>query len=133
MKIYEFGTAPRAKKEGYVLVRTVHSTEQDLHLRHAAEDLIFVFGPSVHGRPGVFEFARFERREEIPTLIEHEISFAYPSSPAATRFGFGEQGCYTIKVGKDEKALTSLSLALKHAESLGSRPSRWSIDHPLNA
>jgi hypothetical protein len=62
MEIYEFGTAPKAKAAGYDLVCTVHSTEQDLRLKHASEDLIFVYGPSVQALPGAFEFARFERK-----------------------------------------------------------------------
>lgn len=62
VKIYDFGTAPRARSEGYLLVNTVHSTEQDLRSKHFGEDLIFVYGASVHGQPGVFEFARFEKK-----------------------------------------------------------------------
>ncbi len=64
MDIYEFGTAPQAKSAGYKLVSTLHSTEAFLRSMHQGEDLIFVYGPSVHGQPGVFEFARFEREME---------------------------------------------------------------------
>lgn len=75
VKLYDFGTAPRASSEGYVLVGTVHSTEQDLRSEHSGEDLIFVYGPSVHGQPGVFEFARFERKvankqDDSPTWVD---------------------------------------------------------------
>lgn len=61
MEIFEFGAAPQAKAAGYELKCVVHSTADDLKLKHEGEDLIFVFGASIHGQPGVYEFARFER------------------------------------------------------------------------
>lgn len=60
MRIFEFGTAPQAKAQGYRMSATLHATVEALNERYGSEDLIFVYGASVHGRPGVFEFARFE-------------------------------------------------------------------------
>lgn len=61
MKIYPFGAAPQAVEEGYKLVSTVHGTEQSVTAGLAEEDIIFVKGAMLAGRPGQFEFARFER------------------------------------------------------------------------
>lgn len=62
MEIYGFGTAPKAKAAGYKMVGTVHSTVDGLTAKYASEDVIFVYGATVHGQPGVHEFARFERQ-----------------------------------------------------------------------
>lgn len=60
-KIYEFGTAPQAKLDGYdLLIETVISTDQLLQRSHSDVDAVFVRGPEIYGRPGVFEFARLE-------------------------------------------------------------------------
>lgn len=60
MRFFEGGTAPAAVAAGYKMNGTVHSTPEALMSQHGSEDLIFVYGASVHGKPGVFEFARFE-------------------------------------------------------------------------
>lgn len=67
MEIYQFGAAPKAKAAGYGMVGTIHSTVEDLKARHANDDVIFVYGASVHGRPSVYEFARFERQAKRRT------------------------------------------------------------------
>ncbi len=67
MKIYQFGTAPKAKAAGYEMVGTIHSTVEALTAEHASEDVIFVYGAAVHGQPGVHEFARFERQAKRRT------------------------------------------------------------------
>lgn len=66
MKLYQFGTAPKAKAAGYGMVGTVHSTVEALTAKHASEDVIFVYGAAVHGQPGVHEFARFQRQAKRP-------------------------------------------------------------------
>lgn len=69
MRIFAGGTAPAAVAAGYKMNGTVFSTPEDLVTKHGAEDLIFVYGYSVHGRPGVFEFARCE-----PTYVPSQAS-----------------------------------------------------------
>lgn len=62
MNIYDFGMAPRAKSEGYdVLVETVVSKDSVLQQNRSHEDVVYVRGPTIHGRPGYYEFGRFER------------------------------------------------------------------------
>lgn len=68
-----------------------------------------------------------------PSSNEHEIGYAYPSSPAATRHGFGKQGCYTIKVGNTQDAFATKDQALQQAVCLGTTPGRWSIDIRLTS
>ena len=63
---------------------------------------------------------------------EHEIGYAYPSSPSAVKCGFARRGCYTVKVGKSERGVATLAQARQHANELGTSPGRWSIDHRLN-
>lgn len=63
VQIFEFGTAPQAKLAGYdMLVETVVSSDSQLQSNHFDEDAVYVRGPSILGRPGVFEFARFENK-----------------------------------------------------------------------
>jgi hypothetical protein len=63
---------------------------------------------------------------------EHEIAYAYPTSPSSVKHGFGKEGCYTIKVGDQQEAFLKKKDALQHAAKLGTTPGRWSIDHPSN-
>lgn len=74
MKIYQFGTAPKAKAAGYEMVGTIHSTVEALTEGHASEDVIFVYGAAVHGQPGVHEFARFERQVKRRTGSRGQVS-----------------------------------------------------------
>lgn len=60
MRIFGFGQAPAAGAEGYKMNGTLHSTVEDLTATYGSQDLIFVYGASVFGQEGVFEFARFE-------------------------------------------------------------------------
>lgn len=63
MKIFEFGMAPNAKLAGFdMLVETVVSTDEALLKHHADDDAVYVRGPSIHSRPGFFEFGRFENK-----------------------------------------------------------------------
>ena len=64
---------------------------------------------------------------------EHKISYAYPSSPNATRLGRGKSGCYVIEVGGKAEAADSYEQAAGKAQALATAPNRWSMDHPLNA
>lgn len=70
--------------------------------------------------------------------MKHEICFAYPSSDLAERMG--KHGYMVIYREEDEfcsthttKRFDEYEDALEFAESLGSTPDRWSIDHHLNA
>lgn len=64
MKIYEFGTAPQARRDGFgKLVETVISKDEVLLANHANDDAVYVRGPAVQSRPGYHEFARFENLE----------------------------------------------------------------------
>lgn len=91
MKILEFGMAPQAKLAGFdTLVETVISTDRALLTNHAGEDAIYVRGPAIHGRPGYFEFARFEphasqesaRAQFMDYMAQKVPSVIYPDAKA---------------------------------------------------
>lgn len=63
---------------------------------------------------------------------EHEIGYAYPSSDHASRLHHSKTGCFTLKTCELELPFSSFQLAAKKAEELGTKPGRWSWDHPLN-
>lgn len=63
---------------------------------------------------------------------EHCISYAYPTSPAATALGYGARGCWLIEVRGKEWAVESEADALNAVKKLGTTPSRWSRDHHEN-
>lgn len=62
----------------------------------------------------------------------HTISHAYPTSPMAMAHMCEKAGCFILELGQSQTPYTSYDDALKAALSLGSDPSRWSMDHPLN-
>jgi hypothetical protein len=68
----------------------------------------------------------------ISTEKEHEVSYSYPTSASACKHGFGKTGCYTIKAGGGEVAVMAKEEALATVAASGTKPSRWSIDNPLN-
>lgn len=68
-----------------------------------------------------------------PAPGEHLIVYAYPSSPRACRLKRGETGCYVVEAAGTEIPLPSYGEALERAMTLGTKPQRWSMDHPLNA
>jgi hypothetical protein len=37
-------------------------------------------------------------------MTTKSVSYAYPASPDATRFGFGKTGCYCVELHKGEEA-----------------------------
>lgn len=61
IRIFEFGTAPEAVKQGYRMVGVEEETEQSVVADWADKDLIFVKGAYLFGQPGRFEFGRFEQ------------------------------------------------------------------------
>jgi hypothetical protein len=66
------------------------------------------------------------------SATKHEIAYAYPTSPSATKLGFGKQGCYIFTtIGKDHP-LATIGEAYAAAKAAGTTPGRWSIDHPCN-
>jgi len=52
------------------------------------------------------------------------VDYSYPTSPNATKHGFGKVGCYTVSIakghapGKDAKAFPTKEEAMTFAESL---------------
>ena len=61
----------------------------------------------------------------------HTITYGYPSSENARRVGRGAQGAYCLAVEQEITGHASYDAAL--AAVRGTAPSRWSMDHPLNA
>lgn len=55
--IHEFGTAPLQAKDGYRIIGLQHGTDEELLAMFKDNDVRLVRGPSLHGRPGEFEFA----------------------------------------------------------------------------
>lgn len=68
-----------------------------------------------------------------PAEGEHLIAYAYPSSPLACRLKRGNAGCYVVQTVSQQTPLATYPAALELAQSLGTAPQRWSMDHPLNA
>lgn len=88
-QIFEFGTAPQAKAQGYdMLVETVVSTDKQILKNHANEDVAYVRGPAIHSHPGCFEFARFENRAKrdaaqaqyMDCLVRKVSTVIYPAT-----------------------------------------------------
>lgn len=76
MKIFEFGMAPNAKLAGFdMLVETVVSTDKTLLDRYANDDAVYVRGPSIQSRPGMFEFARFENKARRMEAHDKRMDF----------------------------------------------------------
>lgn len=67
-----------------------------------------------------------------PQVNEHTISYAYPSSPLACSLKRGKTGCYVVQTVDAELPFEGYHSAKEHADSLGTTPQRWSMDHPLN-
>ena len=59
----------------------------------------------------------------------HSICYAYPSSDLAN--AFGKHG-YMVTHGETLTRFDTYPEALAFAQSLGTEPDRWSIDHPKN-
>lgn len=65
-----------------------------------------------------------------------EIGWAYPTSPAAERFGHGKTGCWTVSVGNPDKPLrpiagfTTHAMADFYAGMLPEPTSRYSVTKP---
>lgn len=57
------------------------------------------------------------------------VDWSYPTSTNAKKFGFHDQGCYTVSIGARSEPLKAIAgyadraEAIKHAESL---PFNWS-------
>lgn len=68
-----------------------------------------------------------------PSAGEHLIAYAYPSSPRATSHKLGKVGCYVVQTDTNEVPQPTYGEALAHAQALGTKPQRWSMDHPMNA
>lgn len=64
---------------------------------------------------------------------EHVIAYAYPSSPRACSLRHGKAGCYVVDAAGIETPLATYSDAVALAQTLGTTPQRWSMDHPLKA
>lgn len=71
--------------------------------------------------------------ETTPQPGEHTICYAYPSSDLATRMKRARSGCYVVQTSSGQVPCSSYLEALMKARAQGTAPSRWSIDHPLNA
>ena len=61
----------------------------------------------------------------------HKISYAYPSSQNAGKAGL-KSGGWCLEVGGKLTGHASYSVAVA-AIPAGSKPDRWSADHPANA
>lgn len=62
----------------------------------------------------------------------HTLSYAYPTSRAASEKGMAQCGCFLLEVGGQVRSFESLAMGMQCTVARGTAPSRWSIDHPLN-
>ena len=62
----------------------------------------------------------------------YEIGYAYASSETARKLRRPD-GCYFYRAAHDLQAFDTAAAAEEHAKGSGLSPSRFSIDHPLNA
>ena len=67
-----------------------------------------------------------------PKAGEHVIGYAYPSSTTARYLGKGEIGCFVVHVVGNMTAHPNYSDCVAQVKTLGTRPGRWSMDHPWN-
>ena len=62
----------------------------------------------------------------------HEISYAYPTPIDACRMGHKSDGCYMLTHNDGEHAHATLAEAMAHAATLGTEPTRYSMEHPYH-
>ncbi len=67
-----------------------------------------------------------------PKAGEHVIGYAYPTSTNATFLGKGKTGCFVVHVVGNMTAHPNYADCVALVKTLGTRPGRWSIDHPWN-
>lgn len=67
-----------------------------------------------------------------PKAGEHVIAYAYPNSTTARAFGCAERGCFVVHLVGEMFAHTTYACCVAHVVPLGTRPGRWSMDHPWN-
>jgi hypothetical protein len=62
--------------------------------------------------------------------MKHSIGYAYPTSDYAKKLG--THGVY-VELGSKLLPMASYADAIAYAQTLGTEPDRWSMDHPANA
>lgn len=61
-KVYDFGCAPDARKDGFAhFSHTIEGVLEDIERMYEGQDLALVMGPEIHGRPGVHQFGVLSR------------------------------------------------------------------------
>lgn len=64
-------------------------------------------------------------------LSYHYILYAYPGSSMAIRHGFAETGCYSLESNLMKTYYPTYESVVEAALLLGTKPERYSMDHPL--
>ncbi len=67
-----------------------------------------------------------------PKAGEHVIGYAYPTSTTATFLGKGKIGCFVVHRVGNMTAHPNYADCVAFVKTLGTRPGRWSFDHPWN-
>lgn len=68
----------------------------------------------------------------LPKAGEHVIGYAYPGSDTATKLGQATTGCMVVWLVGETHAHANYNACIDHVSALGTRPGRWSMDHPWN-
>ncbi len=82
-KVYQFGCAPDARKDGFAhFSHTIQGVLEDIERMYEGQDLALVMGPEMHGQPGVHEFGVLSRtpkrgRTVVQRAGEDGAAFAY--------------------------------------------------------
>ena len=64
----------------------------------------------------------------------HYVGYAYPTSTMASRLNRAKDGCWFLRVeGRPDAGFSSRENAVAAAAAAGTKPDRWSVDHPANA
>jgi hypothetical protein len=66
-----------------------------------------------------------------PQAGEHVIAYAYPNSTTARKLG-QQHGCFAVHLVGDVIGHGTYTDCVAHVSTLGTRPARWSMDHPWN-
>lgn len=67
-----------------------------------------------------------------PKAGEHVIGYAYPGSDTARTLNKDRSGCYVVWLVGEVHAHPNYDACVAQVAALGTRPGRWSADHPWN-
>lgn len=86
-----------------------------------------------HTEPAAGWFMRTDAAAYVLPSNQHQIGYAYPSSPIACSLKRAATGCHYVQTSVELTGHDTYAEALATAAAHGTAPHRWSMDHPANA